>query len=349
MIDLRSDTVTRPTDEMRMAMRDADVGDDIMGDDYTTKRLEAEAASIFGFDAALFVPTGTMGNMVSAMSHCQGATFPEMIVGHKQHTYMYEVGNMARIGGIHSWVLKNQPDGTLDLEEIESAIREKDQHYPTTKLISLENTHNSCGGVPLSAQYIDQVARIANKHDIKLHIDGARIFNAATYFDTPVSALCRNVDSVTFCLSKGLGAPAGSLVLGSRSFIDNSRVVRKAMGGSMRQVGILASAGLIAMNVMSKRLGDDHEMASKLGRGLAAVEQLQIDPSRIKTNMFFMGVADGKANDLVNVLRTDYKILVGAYGNEKIRIVTHHQVPGTSASYIIDSIKGAVRQVFNKK
>ena len=248
MIDLRSDTVTLPSEEMRKAILSAKLGDDVFGEDPTVNELEAKAAKIIGKEAALLIPSGTMGNLVSILVHCQRGT--EIILGDKSHTFMYEAGGISAFGGVHSQQLKNQADGTIKIEEIKSAIRMDNDHFPKTSAITLENTHNLCNGSPLSPDYIKDVAQIAHDNDMKLHIDGARIFNAAVALDVDVKDLVISADSVTFCLSKGLASPIGSIVCGSEEFIYHAHRNRKALGGGMRQAGIIAAAGIFSMETM---------------------------------------------------------------------------------------------------
>ncbi|MEP7294367.1 MAG: low-specificity L-threonine aldolase, partial [Chloroflexota bacterium] len=268
LIDLRSDTVSHPTPEMREAMAYAEVGDDVFGDDPTVNRLQEESAAMFGKEAGLFVASGTMGNLVSVLTHCGRGD--EMILGKQTHIFTYEVASAAAYGGVQANTLQVQRDGTLRLDEIKAAIRGDNVHFPETRLVCLENTQGSTSGAPVPAAYIRQVAEISHTNGMKLHIDGARIFNAATYFNTPVKDLTADADSLTFCFSKGLCAPVGSMIVGSQEFITRARKIRKSLGGGMRQAGILAAAGLIALNTMSKRLGEDHANARALAEGLAA-------------------------------------------------------------------------------
>jgi len=347
MMDLRSDTVTRPTKEMYSAMASAKVGDDVFQEDPTVNVLQETAAEMFAKEAALFVPTGTMGNLIAAIAHSEdGGSFNEMIVGNKQHTYLYEVGSMARLAGVHSWVLNNQDDGTLAMEEIEGAVRSEDVHHPKTRMISLENTHNSCGGIPLKAQYIDKVGAIATRFKISLHIDGARIFNASTALNQPVSRICKSADSVSFCLSKGLSAPCGSLLVGSNDFIKRARVARKALGGGMRQAGVLAACGLVSLNVVTKRLDEDHLKARKLAEGLQEMPNITIDPAKVHTNILFFDVSNDKSAELVETLEKEHGVLVGAYSTKKVRAVTHNDVPMQNIPAILDSFRASLKKIF---
>jgi len=288
IIDLRSDTVTRPTPEMREAMYRAEVGDDVFGDDPTVNRLEEVAAERLDKEAALFVASGTMGNLVALLTHCGRGD--EVIVGDRSHTYLFEQGGMAALGGITPRPIPNQPDGTLRCEEIESAIRDDNVHYPRTRLICLENTHNMCNGTPLTADYTAHVARLARQHSLALHLDGARIFNAAVALEVDVKTLVRDVDSVMFCLSKGLCAPVGSLLCGSADFIAEARRARKVVGGGMRQAGILAAAGLVALEQMTERLADDHRRAKRLAEGIAEIPTFEVAP--VHSNIVYFQLSE---------------------------------------------------------
>ena len=257
-IDLRSDTVTKPTPEMREAMAEAEVGDDVYGDDPTVNHLEELAAQILGKEAAIFVPSGTMGNLLALLVHCQRGD--EASVGNKSHIYMNEAGGMAALGGIQPCPVPHQKDGTLALDDILASIRTEDVHHPITRLICLENTQNACGGIPLTAEYTRQVGEVARQNILSLHIDGARIFNAAAAQNVDVKDLVAPADSVMFCLSKGLSSPIGSLLVGTKKIIARARHFRKMLGGGMRQVGIVAVAGIISLERMTKRLTDDHSV-----------------------------------------------------------------------------------------
>lgn len=346
-VDLRSDTVTRPSQAMYEAMASAPVGDDVFGEDPTVAELEARGAAAVGKEAALFMPTGTMGNLVAVTTHCDGGgAFSEMIVGDRQHTYLYELGSVARVAGVHSWVLPNQADGTLDLDQVAAAIRDDDVHLPQSRLISLENTHNSCGGVPLPFGYVDRVGALAKSRGLKVHVDGARLFNAAVALGEPASALCRGADSVTFCLSKGLGAPAGSVLAGSHDFIRRARRARKALGGGMRQAGVLAACGIVCLDSMVHRLHEDHAMAQALAAGLAEIPQLSVDPSAVRTNILFFDVSDGKSEELVATLAADHGVKVGAYSTKTVRAVTHVDAPIAKLDYVLDAFRKSVKSVF---
>src|SRR5689334_11687844 len=274
-VDLRSDTVTKPTPEMREAMAEAEVGDDVYMDDPTVNALQVKAAEMFGKQDSLFVLSGTMGNLLALLVHCQRGD--EVIVGASSHIYMNEAGGMAALGGIHPRPIKNQADGALPLDDIRAAIQSEDVHHTITRLICLENTQNVCGGVPLSVEYTQAVGKIAREHDLSFHVDGARIFNAAAALNVSARALVEPADSVMFCLSKGLVAPVGSMLVGSKKFIARARHLRKMVGGGMRQVGVLAAAGLISLEKMTTRLGQDHVRAKKLAEGLKQFQGLRLD------------------------------------------------------------------------
>ena len=292
MIDLRSDTVTLPTDEMREAIANAELGDDVFQEDPTVNKLEAKAAKIMGKEAGLLVPSGTMGNLVSMLVHCERGT--EIIVGDKSHTFMYEAGGISAFGGIHSRQLTNQLDGTIKLSDIKSAIRVDNVHFPRTSAIALENTHNLCNGSPLGPKYIGEVAQIAHDNEMQLHIDGARIFNAAVAQDVDVKELVENVDSVTFCLSKGLSAPVGSVICGSEEFIYYARRNRKALGGGMRQAGIIAAAGIFSLDNMLDQIRKDHKNAKRLAAGIDNIDGLSVDKKNIKSNILYFDIVARK-------------------------------------------------------
>jgi len=288
MIDLRSDTVTRPTAVMREAMAEADVGDDVYGEDPTVNRLQRMAADRLGMEAALLVPSGTMGNLASLLAHCGRGD--EVILGDKSHTFLYEQGGMAALGGIMPHTVPNQPNGTMALDDIEGAIRGDDAHFPRTRLVCLENTHNACHGSPIPAETMIAVADLAHANGLRVHVDGARLFNAAVALDVPASKLVAPVDSVTFCLSKGLSAPVGAIICGTEAFIAEVHRARKALGGGMRQAGIIAAAGVVALEQMVDRLADDHVRARALAAGFAETPGLEVGP--VHTNIFYFSLSD---------------------------------------------------------
>jgi len=341
IVDLRSDTVTRPTPAMREAMAAAEVGDDVLGDDPTVQRLEAMAAARLGKEASLFVASGHMGNLVALLTH--GGRGDEIIVGDQAHIFYYEQGSAAVVGGLHPRTVPNQPDGTLDLNHIEAAIRGDDVHFPRTRLICLENTHNRCGGAVLDPAYLQAVGALARRHDLKLHVDGARLFNAAVALGVDVKELAAEADSVSFCLSKGLAAPIGSLVCGSRVFIQQARRNRKLLGGGMRQVGVIAAAGIIALEQMVERLAEDHDHAQRLAVGLNEIPGLQADPARTRTNivMFELVRPDLTPAQLAAALDAVGVRLFPA-GGRRLRAVTHYEISANDIDEALQRIAGVM-------
>lgn len=323
-IDLRSDTVTLPTPEMREAMSCAEVGDDVYGEDPTVNRLQELAAERMGKEAALFVPSGAMGNITAMLTH--GQRGDEAILGDLSHPYLSETGALAALGGIQPYTLRNQVDGTLRLDDIRAAIREADVHHPITRLVALENTHNRCNGIPLTADYIRSVGELAHANNLALHIDGARIFNAAVALGVPASQLVAPADSVTFCLSKGLSAPVGSVLCGTKDFISRARRIRKQLGGGMRQAGILAAAGIVALEKMVDRLTEDHVRAKHLRDGLADIGQLEVAPQYTNIVRFTLA-ADAKIKPdqlFASLESAGVRIDYGRY--EGFRAVTHYGI-----------------------
>ena len=324
-IDLRSDTITHPTESMQQAMAYAEVGDDVFGEDPTVRRLEEMAGERMGKEAALFVTSGTMANLVSQLAHCQRGD--EMILGDQSHIFFYEQGGSAALGGIHPRIVPNQPDGKITPDDIIMAIRSDNIHFPRTRLIALENTQNRCGGAPLDAAYMNSVGELAHRHGLKLHVDGARIFNAAVALGVEARELIAPADSVSFCLSKGLASPVGSLVCGSHEFVTKARRMRKLLGGGMRQAGILAAAGIVSLTEMVDRLAEDHANARKLAQGLANMRGLAIDPARVKTNILYFEIADLDldARELSERLeKAGVKLL--PTGTRQLRAVTHYHL-----------------------
>ncbi len=326
IIDLRSDTLTRPTPAMRAAMAAAEVGDDVFGEDPTLNRLEEMAAERTGKEAALFVSSGTMGNLVSQLTHCGRGD--ETILGDQSHVFYYEQGGASALGGIHPRIIPNLPDGKMDPAEIETAIRPDDVHFPRSRLIILENTHNRCGGSPLNADYMQSVAQVARRYNLKIHVDGARIFNAAAALQTDVRSLAADADSLSFCLSKGLAAPVGSLLCGSRDFIQKARRNRKIVGGGMRQAGILAAAGIVALEEMTERLCEDHDNARKLAEGLAEIRGLSLNPESIRSNIVFFDLTreDMGAQELAQGLEKSGVRVIPLGPGKRLRAVTHYHI-----------------------
>lgn len=343
LIDLRSDTVTRPTKEMREAMATAEVGDDVFGDDPTVIRLETLAKEITDKEAALFVPSGTMGNLVAVLSHCNRGD--EAILGDQSHTFLFEGGGIAALGGVHPRIVPTEQDGTLSLNALADAIRNsEDVHQPPTRLICVENTHNMKGGLPLPATYMDALSTFAKERGILLHVDGARIFDAAAALRVSVSELVRGADSVTFCLSKGLAAPAGSVLCGTRTFIARARRIRKQLGGGMRQVGVLAGAGIVALKTMVQRIPEDHRRAKMLAAGLSEINAIVVEPRVPATNMVFIRPTERcpmNVNDLCDALAHKGIRTVQAAGG-RIRMTVHYEIDDAA----IETTVKRFRQLF---
>jgi threonine aldolase len=338
-IDLRSDTVTKPTPEMREAMAEAEVGDDVYGDDPTLNRLEELAAEMLGKEAAVFVPSGTMGNLTALMVHCQRGD--EVILGRRSHIYLNEAGGMSALGGIMPNPILNQKDGTLDVNDILASIRTEDVHHPITRLICLENTQNACGGIPLTLEYVCQVGELARSHSLSLHMDGARIFNAATALKVDVKDLVAPADSIMFCLSKGLSSPVGSLLVGTKKFIARARHIRKMLGGGMRQVGIIAAAGIISLEKMTKRLGEDHQRAKRLANGLSDIKGIILDEDTPHTNMIYFNLADHVPFDEKVVCEqiSKYGVLVDWASPRRFRLVTHYWIDDHAVTKTIEAFR----------
>jgi threonine aldolase len=338
VIDLRSDTVTKPTPAMRRAMAEAEVGDDVYGEDPTVNRLEAMVAEMLGKEAAVYVSSGTMGNLISVLSHCGRGD--EMILGDRAHIFRSEQGGASALGGVHPHTIRNQPDGTLDLDEIEAAIRGDNEHYPATKLICLENTHNFCGGRVLPVDYMDRVGELAHSRGLKLHVDGARLWNAAVALNVAPARLVREADSVSVCLSKGLGAPVGSVVAGSQEFIKRARRNRKVVGGSMRQAGIIAAAGIVAITEMVERLADDHANAKALAHALAATPGIAINPDEVETNLVFFEVTQsGITAPQLSTALADRGVLINATGTRRLRAALNHHISATDVETTVAAIR----------
>jgi threonine aldolase len=321
----RSDTVTLPTPAMREAVFHAELGDDVFGEDPTVNRFEKMAAERVGKEAGLLVVSGTMGNLVCILTHC--ARGEEVILGDRSHTFLYEAGGMSALGGIHPHIISNQPDGKMRLEDIEAAIRGSNVHFPRTRLICLENTHNRCSGSALTPEYIDSVAALSKGHGLSVHLDGARIFNAAVALGVDVKELTRSADSVSFCLSKGLSAPVGSVVCGSGQFIAEARRTRKVLGGGMRQAGVIAAAGITALEQMVDRLAEDHINARCLAEGIARIPGLSIDPAGTQTNIVYFELDCDRltAEELVTKLgKKGIRLL--CTGPSRLRMVTHYGI-----------------------
>jgi threonine aldolase len=331
IIDLRSDTVTKPTPAMRATMAEAEVGDDVYGEDPTVNRLQSMIAEMTGMEAALFACSGTQSNLLGVMSHCERGD--EYIVGQRAHTYRFEGGGAAVLGSIQPQPLEFQEDGTLDLEEVAASIKPNDFHFARTRLLCLENTQE---GKVIPLDYLQQSRALADKHELATHLDGARAFNAAVKLGVPIGEITRHFETVSICLSKGLGAPVGSLLCGPKPIIDKARRWRKVLGGGMRQAGILAAAGIYALTHHVERLAEDHENAKLLAKGLAEIDELGVDPSRVQTNMIFFSMEPSRFKSLQTYLK-ERRILIS--GREKVRLVTHLDVTRGDIRITIEAFK----------
>ena len=356
VIEMRSDTITRPTEEMRRAILEAEVGDDVYGEDPTVNLLQEKAAKMFGKEAALLVPSGTMGNLICLMIH-GNSRGSEALVGDHSHIVIYEQGDISQIAGMHSRQVTTLSDGTLDLVELESKIRTdpNDPHYPITRVVCLENTHNLMGGRVIPPEYMEKVHQLALKYNFKIHVDGARIMNAATALQLPPSELLKYADSATTCLSKGLAAPIGSIVMGSKHFITQALRMRKLLGGGMRQAGIIAAPGIIALEKMSQRLYIDHENAKNFADKLANLQPqgIQIDTSTVDTNMvmFTLLPTKGTVEKFLELLDTpmdgpggEYLVRMFESGkSNELRAVFHYQVSATDVERAVQKIETVLK------
>lgn len=339
LVELRSDTFTLPSPRMLQAMARAELGDDVYGEDPTAKRLEALAASILGKEAACFMPSGTMANLASILTHCPRGS--KVIIGHESDIYVYEAGGASVCGGVVYHPVANLPDGTLDLDDILGAFPPdpNDAQFAAVALLCLENPANHSGGHVLPLSYLDKVAELVRRTGIAVHLDGARIFNAALAASVPVERIAANVDSVQFCLSKGLGAPVGSMVVGNTGFIARVRRVRKMLGGGMRQVGILAAAGIVALQDR-ERLREDHETARQLADGLALIPGITVRPEETKTNMVFFRLATPHLDtrELIAAARK-HGVMLAELGAGRIRCVTHYGVGPADIDHALDVVR----------
>ena len=350
LIDVRSDTVTKPTKEMREAMARAEVGDDVYGEDPTVNKLQREIADLLGKEDALYVPTGTMGNLIAVMVHCKRRG-DEILLGDQSHISLYEQGGVAQIAGVFPRLIRNLPDGTLDLQELERKLNKiDDPHLTFSRVICVENTQNQTGGCVIRPQYMDKIAAIAKKYDLKVHIDGARILNAAVALGVHPSVLTRHADSVSMCMSKGLGAPVGSVLAGSKEFIKTAVHVRKSLGGGMRQAGIIAAGALYALQDYEKRLKNDHANAQRLAAGLRSLKSLGItvEPDRIDSNMIFFTLDrdDMTAFELGEKMEKPMEIFGKSVSVKMLvedpklmRVVTHLWVTQEDVDCVIEKLK----------
>jgi threonine aldolase len=333
-IDLRSDTVTKPTAEMRAAMLAAEVGDDVYGEDPTVNRLEALAASMLGKEAAVFVCSGTQSNLLALLAHCERGD--EYIVGQQGHTYKYEGGGAAVLGSIQPQPLDFEPDGSLDLGRVESAIKPDDSHFARTRLLCLENTQ---GGKVLPLDYLKRSHEFTRARGLGLHLDGARVFNAAVHLKVPVTEISRYFDSLSVCLSKGLGAPVGSVLCASKQLIAKARRWRKVVGGGMRQAGVLAAAGIYALENNVERLATDHENARALAQALSSIEGVTVAPGGAQTNMVYINVEPQRSVRMREYLKSQGMLISG---QGSIRLVTHLDIDRAD----VDRFVGAVKEFF---
>ena len=342
VIDLRSDTVTMPTDEMRRAMYEANVGDDVYGEDLTVNALEQLAAQMLNKEAALFVTSGTMGNLLAVLTTTRPGD--EILIGSESHVFWYEAGGASALGGVVMRTVPNDQDGQMDLDMIEESVRAKNIHYPKSTLLCLENTHNRCSGAVLTSDYTSDATKIAHKHDLWVHLDGARIFNAATALHVPAYELAKDTDSVCFCLSKGLSAPVGSLLCGTAKFIEDARKWRKMIGGGMRQAGVIAAAGIVALKTMVGRLEEDHSNARRLVEGLADIPGITVLRKEIRTNIVMFESFSSVSGPEFMQQMEDRGIRFSYRGGRKFRAVTHRMVNAAD----IDEVLGRI-ELYAKK
>ena len=346
MIDLRSDTVTLPTPAMREAMARAEVGDDVYGEDPTVNRLQRMAADVAGKEAALFVPSGTMANLAAMLAHCgRGA---KAFLGDQAHTYVYEAGGAAALGGVVMTPIRNLPGGELDLDQLREELeRPPDAHFAPSGLVALENTHNLCAGAAVETSHLAAAAELAHSHSLPAHLDGARIFNAAIALESSARDIAAHFDTVSFCLSKGLGCPVGSLICGAREFVARAHRMRKMLGGGMRQAGIIAAAGIVALETMVDRLADDHRNARALAEGLGLIAGINVRPVKRRTNMVVFDV-DGGAEEAAKFAAAlkERGVLIGARGAAAFRAVTHHGIERADIDRAVAAAAEAAAEAF---
>jgi threonine aldolase len=345
VIDLRSDTLTQPTDEMRRAMAEAEVGDDVYGEDPSINQLQERSAELLGKEAGLLMASGTMSNLVAAMTHCQRGD--EIIMGDQAHMFWNESGGAATLVGAQVHLVPTSPQGGLDPDDVAAAVRPRGNvHVPPTTLVCLENTHNRCSGGAMTPEDTKRVADVAHAAGAKVHLDGARLFNASVGLEVPVSELVRDVDDVSFCLSKALSCPVGSVLCGSQEFIDGARKWRKMVGGGMRQAGVLAAAGLVALDTMIDRLADDHANARRLAQGLANIDGLSIDPDSIQTNIviFEINSSVGPAPQVIQALAEE-GLKVSHSRDQFLRMVTHRHIGGAEVEEALSRVSKVVREM----
>jgi len=340
VVDLRSDTVTRPTPAMRRAMAEAEVGDDQYGEDPTVRRLEERAAELVGKEAAVYVPSGTMGNLVALLSHCGRGD--EAILGDEAHIFWYESGGGSTLGGIPFNLRPTDRFGALHPVDVAQAIRPVRAGYPRTGVVCIENTHNRCGGTVLTPAYLQELAAVAHERGVPVHMDGARIFNAATALGVPAATLAADVDSVQFCLSKGLAAPVGSVLAGSAPFVATARRNRKLLGGAMRQAGVIAAAGLVALEQMIARLPEDHARARRLAEGLAQIPGVTVDLETVQTNIVIFRQPPGLEQADVVAALAERGVLASNYGTRGLRMVTHYEIDDAAIETALRAVADVV-------
>lgn len=340
-LDLRSDTVTQPPLDMRRAMFEAELGDDVYRDDPTVIALEEKAAARLGKQAGLLVTSGTQGNLVSLLS--QAGRGDQVLIGDKSHIYKYEAGAASVLGGLSLHPLINRDDGTLNPDDILEGISPRDDHFAPTRLLAIENTHNLAGGVPLDAAQTRLMADTAHNKGLKVHLDGARLFNAAICLDQKVTDLAAPADSLSFCLSKGLSCPVGSVVVGDSDFIEEARRWRKMLGGGMRQAGVVAAAGIYALDHMVERLAEDHENARLLAYGLAEVQGIVLDPESVHTNIIFFTAGANKNRELAGALQERGVLIDGE--KKLVRMVTHYGVNRKDIDQVLKTVSEVMRDI----
>lgn len=339
VIDLRSDTVTLPTEEMLRAMGEAELGDDVYQEDPTVNRLEALSAQLMGKEAALFTASGTMSNLVAVLTHTVRGE--EIIVGSEAHMFWYEVGGASALAGVNLHTIPNRRDGTIAPSDLEQAVRPENIHHPKTALLCLENTHNRCGGTVLPPQYMLSITETARRHNLKIHLDGARIFNASVALGLDAKELAEHCDSVCFCLSKGLSAPVGSLVCGSGEFITEARKWRKMLGGGMRQAGVIAAAGVVALETMIDRLAEDHATARRLAAGLNLMAGIKVSLERVETNIVYFDLADEiPVTEFIGKLASNC-VKLSHIGGRRFRAVTHRMLTAADIDQALTRIEGS--------
>jgi threonine aldolase len=337
IVDLRSDTVTLPDEAMREVIARAEVGDDVFGEDPSINRLQELSAEITGKEAGLFVPSGSMGNLVCLLAHCERGD--EIYLGQQDHIFMYEAASAAVVGGIQHRIFSNREDGTIDLDEVAAAQRSDDAHQPRSRLISVENTHNRCAGSPLSLDYMAAVRDFADQRELRVHLDGARIFNAALALDCSVAELCSYADSMTFCLSKGLGAPVGSVICASKDFIYKAHRARKMLGGGMRQAGLLAAAGTFALENRVDRLAEDHANAKRLAEGISEIPGIDCKADLYKSNLVYFELEGDRDPDAFVTSMAERGVRFFKLWAKRFRLVTHFGIEAEDIEFALDAFR----------